>query len=277
MDKEKLKNLLRKYNLKPNFTFGQNFLVDEGALSEIVRAADVSSADSILEIGPGIGNLTVELLKIGAKVFSVEKDQKFLPILRSIKDKYQNFEFAIGDFLDFDLENFNAKRTYKVVANIPYFITGKILRKLFAAWHKPSRVVLLTQKEVAEKITAKAGNMSLVGISVQIFGEPKIIGIVKSESFFPAPKVDSAIIRIETYKKSKYKIEDEQKFFKVVKGCFLGKRKQIHNTLKNNLGLKEEQVSRILKTLDIDLKTRPQELPIEKWVLLYELITKNHN
>lgn len=276
MNQQNLKNLLVKYGLKPNFTFGQNFLVDDVILEDIVDAAELSKNDAVLEIGPGIGNLTKKLCERAGFVLSVEKDPKFFPILKSIKKDNGNFRFEIADILDFDFLDFFSKNPppgingYKVVANIPYYITGKILQMLFAAKNKPESITILTQKEVAQNIVAGPGKLSVLAISVQIFGSPEIIRVVPANSFYPAPKVDSAILKIDLPKKPKFQIEDEKKFFRVVKACFAGKRKQIHNTLMNNLKLDEDQVADVLAALKINPAARPQELTIEEWISLTE-------
>ena len=303
MDVGNLKQLLRSFNLKPNFTYGQNFLIDDSVLQAIVKAADLFADDKVLEIGPGIGNLTRALCERAGFVLSIEKDPKFLPILKSIKKDFpKNFRFEIADALEFDYQKtFLSRHTdgsgftdnygnehpqlsadpdkvrrsgsdYKVVANIPYYITGKIIQILITAKNKPSSIVLLTQKEVAQNIVAKPGDLSVLAISVQLYGEPQIVGIVPAKSFYPAPKVDSAILKIKLYRKSKYKIADEKKFFKIVKACFAGKRKQIHNTLVNNLRLDKKLVAEILSSLKISPAARPQELSIEKWIKLGEKI-----
>lgn len=272
MNLDDLKNLLRRYNLKPNFTYGQNFLVDEIALEDIVDAAEIKPEDCVLEIGPGIGNLTERLLEKAKFVLSVEKDPKFHPLLHALKkDHRENFRFEIADALEYDFQSFFKElgcKSYKVVANIPYFITGKILQMLMTAEFKPSSVIVLTQKEVARNVTAKVGELSILAISIQIFGKPEIVRTVPAQSFYPAPKVDSAVLKINLPDKPLFKIEDEKKFFKVVKACFLGKRKQIHNTLVNNLGLKKEQVTEILASLKINPAARPQELSIQQWLEL---------
>jgi 16S rRNA (adenine1518-N6/adenine1519-N6)-dimethyltransferase len=282
MDIDNLKKLLRSHNLKPNFTYGQNFLIDDFVLQDIVDAAGVTSEDAVLEIGPGIGNLTRLLCERAGFVLSVEKDPKFLPILKAIKKDFpNNFRYEISDALEFDyytqLETWNMKHapssmlhdsSYKVVANIPYYITGKILQMFMTAKNKPSSITILTQKEVARNITAKAGDLSILAISVQLYGEPKIVQTVLAKSFYPAPKVDSAIVKIDLFKKPKYVLRDEKKFFKIIKACFAGKRKQIHNTLVNNLGLPKEKVLGILSSLKIKPEARPQELSIEKWIEL---------
>ena len=164
---------------------------------------------------------------------------------------------------------------YKVVANIPYYITGKILQMLMGAKFKPSVITILTQKEVAHNLAARAGDLGILAISVQLYGEPKYVQTVLAKSFYPAPKVDSAIVKIDLFKKPKYKLADEKNFFKIVKGCFAGKRKQIHNTLVNNLHLSKEQALEILSTLKINPAARPQELSIEQWIALTNAI-KNY-
>jgi 16S rRNA (adenine1518-N6/adenine1519-N6)-dimethyltransferase len=307
---EQLKTLFKRYHFKPNFTYGQNFLIDDIVLDDIITAADLKKEDAVLEIGPGIGNLTEKLLQKTNFVLSIEKDPKFLPVLKSLHKKYRNFQYEIADILEYDFKkalqsipspgvgrvaegrersNHDAdnlslipsphlereKLSYKVVANIPYYITGKILRMLLTVKMKPVSITLLTQKEVAQNIIAKAGDLSILAISVQIFGEPKIVKIVKPESFYPAPKVDSAILHINLYQKPKYKITNEKIFFQVVKACFAGKRKQIHNTLVNNLHLDRNQVIGILSELKINPAARPQELSIQQWINLTQLITNN--
>ena len=276
-----MKKLLKSNNLKPNFTYGQNFLIDDIVLQDIVDAAEITSNDCVLEIGPGIGNLTRLLCERAGFVLSIEKDPKFFPILKSVKKDYpKNFRFEIADALEFDFQGFFTNHcplttnhsSYKVVANIPYYITGKILQMLMTAKFKPSSVVVLTQKEVARNLSAKAGDLGILAISVQLYGEPKLIQGVPAKSFYPAPKVDSAIIKIDLFPEPKYKIAGEQKFFKTLKACFAGKRKQIHNTLVNNLHLDKVLVSGILSELKINPAARPQELSIEQWVELSDKI-----
>jgi len=275
MNVEQLKNLLRTNHIAPNFTYGQNFLIDDIVLQDIVDTAELTSADSVLEIGPGLGALTKRLCQQAHLVLSIDKDPKFLPILKSIKKDHENLRFEIADALEYDFQKFfknNNCLSYKVVANIPYYITGKILQMLLAAEFKPESITLLTQKEVASNVGAKAGDLSILAISVQIFGQPQVIRTVPAESFYPVPKVDSAILKIVPNKKTKYVIADEKKFFRVVKACFAGKRKQIHNTLINNLRVPKEGVEKLLEELQIPFTARPQELSIENWIALAEKI-----
>jgi 16S rRNA (adenine1518-N6/adenine1519-N6)-dimethyltransferase len=225
-----------------------------------------------LEIGPGIGNLTRKLLERGATVLSIEKDPKFFPVLRAIKKDFpKTFRYDIADALEYDFQKYFTElgcEKYSVVANIPYYITGKILQMLMSAKFKPELVTVLTQKEVAQNVIAKPGQLSILAISVQIFGQPRIAKIVPAKSFYPAPKVDSAVLQVKIFTEPKYEIGDEKKFFRVIKGCFTGKRKQIHNTLMNNLKLPKEKVEEILAEIKISPQARPQELSIEDWIRL---------
>ncbi len=299
MDKAQLKKFLQSRGLKPNVTYGQNFLIDDIVLQDIVDAAEVSKQDKVLEIGPGVGTLTELLCARAGFVLSIEKDPQFLPVLYGIKKNFRdNFRYEIADALEFDyikafseevLDETVQKKSgsatrypltasnYKVVANIPYYITGKILQMLLTAKHKPSSITVLTQKEVARNVIAKPGNLSILAISVQLFGEPRLVQIVPAKSFFPAPKVDSAVLQIHLFDKPRYEVGDEKKFFALLRACFSGKRKQIHNTLKNNLHLSTEQVEKVLSEANIKPTARPQELTIENWIALNTLVLKMQN
>ncbi len=273
-----MKNKLRGYGIKPNFTYGQNFLMDEIVLEDMADAAEISKDDAVLEIGPGIGNLTERLCARAKTVLAIDKDPKFLPILHNLKKDNRNLRFEIADALEYNFQDYfisQGFKTYKVVANIPYYITGKILQMLMTAKFKPTSVTVLTQKEVARNLSARPGDLSILAISVQLFGQPKLIQVVPARSFYPAPKVDSAIIKIDLFEKPKYEIGDEKKFFKIIKACFSGKRKQIHNTLVNNLHLEKTEALKLLADLKIKPESRPQELTIEQWVKLNDRINKN--
>lgn len=279
MDQEQLKRLLKNYGLRPNFTYGQNFLIDDIVLQDIADAAELSREDCVLEIGPGIGNLTELLLQRSSLVLSIEKDPKFLPRLKALKKNYKNFRFEIADALEYDFQKFFSDLGcdgYKVVANIPYYITGKILQMLLTAKTKPKAIVLLTQKEVARNAAAKAGGHTVLSLSVQIFGQPEIVRTVSARSFYPAPKVDSSILKIIPYKQPPYDIADEKAFFRIAKSCFAGKRKQIHNTLVSNLKLEKAEVEMLLNETGISPTARPQELEIGQWVKLADKISKQY-
>ncbi len=274
---ETLKNLLKHHKLNPNKTYGQNFLMDETILEDMIDEAKVKAGDMVLEVGPGIGNLTERLLQHGAKVLSIEKDPQFLNVLKSLAKEFNTkeeskFWYEVTDALIFNFSERLKGQPYKVVANIPYYITGKIVQLFLRAAHKPQSMTLLMQKEVAYNICAKPGELNLLAISVQLFANPKVVGVVPGHKFYPAPKVDSAVIHIDIPKKPKFTIPDEKKLFRILRACFSGKRKQLHNTLTNNLGLEKQTVLQVLEDLKIDPMIRPQQLTIDQWLALTEKI-----
>lgn len=270
---ETLKNILSHYGLSPNKTYGQNFLMDEIVLEDMIDTAGVTDKDIVLEVGPGIGNLTERMLKRAEKVYSIEKDPQFLPVMKKLAKEHKNFWYEMGDALTVDFQNLlPSEREYKVVANIPYYITGKIVQLFLRAEKRPTSMTLLMQKEVAENIVAKPGSLNLLAISVQLFADAKITEIVPARKFYPAPKVDSAVINITLHQKPKYKIDDEKKLFRILRACFAGKRKQLHNTLTNNLKLDKTLVHSALEKLGIDSKARPQQLTISQWLELNKLL-----
>jgi 16S rRNA (adenine1518-N6/adenine1519-N6)-dimethyltransferase len=264
---ETLKSILAHYQLSPNKTYGQNFLMDETILEDMIDRAGVNKKDCVLEVGPGIGNLTERLLGRAGDVVSIEKDPQFLNVLKSLKKQHANFEYQLGDILTIDFSKLVDKK-YKVVANIPYYITGKIVQLFLKSDQKPTSLTLLMQKEVAQNIVAKPGRLNLLAISTQLYADAELVTIVPSYKFYPAPKVDSAVVHIELHRKPKYKIDDEKKLFRILKACFAGKRKQLHNTLTNNLKLDKSEVDNLLHQLKIDKAARPQQLTIEQWLEL---------
>jgi 16S rRNA (adenine1518-N6/adenine1519-N6)-dimethyltransferase len=213
-------------------------------------------------------------LEKGEFVLSVEKDQSFLKILQALKKQFKNFRYEIADVLEFDFQKVLKDYEYHVVANIPYYITGKIIQLFLQAGHKPKTLTLLVQKEVAENVIAKPGQLNLLAISVQLYGEAKILMKVPARDFHPSPKVDSAVLQIKILEKPKYEVGDQKMFFKILKACFTGKRKQIHNTLHNNLHLEKSFIENILCELKISTTARPQELTIEQWLGLVKKITE---
>lgn len=269
---ETLKNLLQRYGLSPNKTYGQHFLMDETVLEDMIDTAKVTDKDEVVEVGPGIGNLTERLLARGCKLLSLEKDPQFLRVLKSLQKQHDNFEYELVDVLKYNFTESGLKN-YKVVANIPYYITGKIVQLFLNQTNKPKSLTLLMQKEVAQNIVAKPGQLNLLAISVQLYGEASLITIVPGFKFHPKPKVDSAVIHIELHKKPKYKVADEKKFFRILRACFAGKRKQIHNTLANNLKLEKSLVSELLDKVGIEPEARPQQLTIQQWITLTDQIS----
>ena len=206
-----IKNLCKELDIRPTKSKGQNFLIDGNILNKIVQAADLKKTDTVLEVGPGLGCLTMELAKRAGKVISVELDRKLAAYLREMIQEYNNVEIVEGDILKLGVRG-PANRAgrqgsgtayslfpvgYKIVANLPYNITSRFLRKFLTAENKPSEMVLMIQKEVAQRICAKAGDMSLLAVSVQYYGQPKIVDYVSKNCFWPSPEVDSAILRVK--------------------------------------------------------------------------------
>ncbi len=261
------KNLFKKYGIKPLKKFGQNFLIDKTVLKKTIDAATLSPKDTVLEIGPGLGILTIELAKRVKKVIAVEKDGTLCQVLKDILKDYKNIEIINKDILK--IENCKLKIS-KLVANLPYYIASPVIRKFLEAKHGPELMVLMVQKEVAQRICAKPGKMSILAISVQFYAKAKIISYVSKKSFWPQPKVDSAILWITPRKNTDSYAEkrgiNTKQFFNLVRIGFSSKRKM----LKNNLKIEKS----ILKKLGLNPKTRAESLSVQDWLNLYEEIYK---
>lgn len=256
-------------NIRAKKSLGQNFLSNPVVLDKIIAAAELNKDDIILEIGPGRGDLTEKLSGKAGRVMAIEKDHRIIDGLRD-KFKDTNVEIIEGDILKLGIENLKFKESnYKVIGNIPYYITSNLLRTIFEKWPRPKLILLMVQKEVAQRIVARPPDMNLLALSVQIYSEPKIVSYVSRGSFRPIPKVDSAIIKLIPRERQR-KIGDI--FFKVTKAGFLGKRKQLINNLSKNLGLSKEQASETLRKAGLDEKIRAENLSLEQWGKLSELM-----
>ncbi|MCP6719172.1 MAG: 16S rRNA (adenine(1518)-N(6)/adenine(1519)-N(6))-dimethyltransferase RsmA, partial [Patescibacteria group bacterium] len=230
MNLKDVKNLCKKYGIRPLKRLGQNFLIDEMALEGIIKASNLSKSDIVLEIGPGLGNLTLELAKNVKKVVAIEKDKEMIKILKEVlgDSNIKNVEIIQKDVLKFDPQYKILSAKYKLVANLPYYITSPVIRK-FLELKKPPRLMVLTlQKEVAQRICSKPPKMSILSVSVQFYAQPEIISFISKESFWPQPKVDSAIIKIVPHKiKVPWSPEIRDQFFRIVKAGFSQPRKQL--------------------------------------------------
>ena len=251
-------------------SLGQHFLRSERALSSIIEAGNITPGETVLEIGPGTGALTEKLLDAGAKVIAVEKDDE---LFAALSKKYPGLELVHGDILNFQTSQLG---TYKLIANIPYNITGAILEKFLSAEHQPELMVLLVQKEVAKRIVArdgKDGKESILSLSVKAYGKPRYVETVKAGSFAPAPAVDSAIIAIENISKSFFTNFSEKDFFKLLHAGFQAKRKK----LSSNLGVvfAKERVKEAFRKLNLDENVRAEDLPVNKWGELVALLLEN--
>ena len=273
-DPQQLASLLKKFGFHTQKNLGQNFLICEKTLTNIIDAAEIDKEDEVIEIGPGPGALTQEILTSPAKKIEVlEVDKKIIPVLEHVLKSYQASQSDDGMSKEIlrqaqddrvcihnisALEFFPQKENYLLIANIPYYLTSPILRHYLAGEKKPKRVVLLVQKEVAEKICCKDSDQSILSLQVALYGKAEIVSIVKKDKFFPAPKVDSAIIRIDMYEKCLIPENQLKNFWKITKHAFAQKRKKIGNTLGKSFQIDFESAN-------IDPDRRPQTLSIKEW------------
>jgi 16S rRNA (adenine1518-N6/adenine1519-N6)-dimethyltransferase len=263
--------LLKRYGLRPHKGLGQNFLQDPLALEKIVSAAEIRPADTVLEIGPGLGSLT-RYLAISAKtVVAVELDPDLLQPLKAVLAPYQNVRLIHGDILKLSPKDLINEKDYFVVANIPYYITSAVIRHLLENEPKPRRIVLTIQKEVAQRICAAPGDMSLLALSVQVYGKPSIAAHIPAGAFFPAPKVDSAVLCVDIYPSPLIKTELMDTFFKLIKAGFSQKRKTLRNSLSSGLHISPTDAAELLTRANVDPQRRAETMSIDEWRTLSEL------
>jgi len=263
--------LLKRYDLRAHKGLGQNFLQDPLALEKIISASEIQPMDSVLEIGPGLGSLTRYLAISAKEVVAVELDKNLLPPLKAILSPYQNIRLIHGDILKLSPKDLNLENDYIVVANIPYYITSAVIRHLLESELKPRRIVLTVQKEVAQRICAEPGDMSLLALSVQIYGKPRVAANISANAFFPAPKVDSAVLIVDIYSSPRIREELLNTFFKLIKAGFSQKRKTLRNSLSSGLHISPTDAADLLTRVNIDPQRRAETLSIEEWEKLSEI------
>jgi len=291
-----LKTLCEKYHLSPSKKYGQNYLISERPIEEMLRAGELGAEDTVVEVGPGFGVLTFGILEKAKKLYAFEIEKKLEGYWEENIEKHKNLEIIWGNAVHHLEERTKDLGEYKFLANLPYQITSHILRTILELSNKPERIIVMVQKEVAERICAKKGDMSLLAVSVQYYGTASIVTKVKAGSFWPAPKVDSAVLMIvpstpstssgaslqnnssgaslqnnssgaslqNSLGSSLQKVEDE-KFFGIVKAAFAQKRKQIVKPLAKHLGVKEDLVRKMLNELFGNDKLRAEDLGVEDW------------
>lgn len=260
--------LLKRHGLRADKKLGQNFLQDPIALEEIVRAADIQPDDTVLEIGPGLGSLTRYLAAAAREVVAVELDQDLIPPLETVIAPYENIRLIHGDILKLSPDDLIGKSGYLVVANIPYYITSAVIRHLLENEPKPRRIVLTVQKEVAERICAAPGDMSLLALSVQVYGEPRIVKRIPAGAFYPPPKVDSAVLCVDIHPSPRIDSEQLDTFFRLIKAGFSQKRKTLRNSLSSGLHIPPAAAQELLKNAGIDPMRRAETLSLEEWSVL---------
>lgn len=264
--KGNVKNILKKYQIRPSKRLGQNFLIDKGVIKKIIKAADLSSEDIVLEIGPGLGVLTQELAKKAKRVIAIEKDPRMVEILKERLKDFSNIEIIQGDILKIFNSQFSIFN-YKIVGNLPFYLTSPAIRLFLESVEvKPQQMVLVVQKEVGQRICTRPPKMSILAVSVQIYAKPEIISYLSKKSFWPQPKVDSAIIKLKV-KKEKLKI-DRELFFRIVKTGFSQPRKQLINNLSKGLVRERVKVKNWLLKNNIQPTQRAETLEVEDWLNL---------
>lgn len=302
---EEIKKIFKTEDLKILKNLGQNFLIDKTVLDKIIGASDLDKNDVIIEIGPGLGTLTQELSTKCRKVIAIEKDKKMAEMLDSrmwyvesrmldktkiiqnsklVLERHRGFQIPNSIIINDDILKINLSELlkkyapggkYKLVSNIPYYITSPIIKLFLEAEIKPELIVLLAQKEVAERICAKPGKLSILALSVQIYGEPEIVGYVDKSAFYPEPKVDSAILKIKNIKKGapdRAHKEDRKNLFRIIKIGFSSKRKKLANNLSAGLNINKQESEKILSKANINPNARAQELRLEDWKKLEEIV-----
>lgn len=277
---QQARTLLAQQGLRPRKRLGQNFLIDKGVLRASVEAGELVANDVVVEVGPGLGFLTRELASRAGRVVAVELDSQMGAILKRTLAEYANVTVVQGDILALAPRDLLAPAAdapvpaYKVIANLPYYITSPVLRHFLEAEAKPRLMVVMVQKEVAERLAAGPPDMSLLSIGVQIYGRPRIVRLVSAGAFYPPPAVGSAIVRIDVYDRPAVDVDDVDHFFKLVAAGFSQPRKQLHNTLAQRLWFPPGGAKVLLERAGIDPRRRPATLSLAEWERLYHEWTR---
>ncbi len=270
--------IMDKYHISANKNLGQNFLIDDETVLGIVNVANISKDDLVIEIGPGLGTLTKELLERAGQVTCIELDKRMIEILQDRFSMYNNFELINSDVLKVDLKEIIKKSNLantKIVANLPYYITTPIIMKLLEERLEIQTITVMIQKEVADRLITKpgTGDTGAITYAINYYSEPKRVLEVPNTAFIPEPKVNSSVIQLQILKEPKVKVEDEAKLFDLIKTAFMQKRKTLVNGLANSnkYGTKE-QIEQALTNLNIDLKIRPEKLALEQFAELSKVL-----
>jgi 16S rRNA (adenine1518-N6/adenine1519-N6)-dimethyltransferase len=266
------RGVIRRYGLRPDKRLGQNFLVGTSALQKIIAATGITPGETVLEVGPGLGALTCELAKIAGLVIAVELDERLISPLEDILAPYTNVQLIEGDILRMEIAQLIDAPTYLVVANIPYYITSALIRHLLEASHQPARMILTVQREVSQRICAETGRMNLLALSVQVYGKPVVVTRIPAGAFYPAPQVDSAVVRIDLYPTSVIPTPYLDTFFRLAKAGFSQKRKTLRNALAGGMHWSKPQAYEILQSAEIDPKRRAETLSLNDWERLARVV-----
>jgi len=267
-----VKALLRRFDLQPSRGLGQHFLVDGRVLARMVAAAELGPEDLVLEVGAGLGHLTRALAEAAGEVVAVEVDRRLVAALEEVLASVPNVRLVVGDILGFDPAELVGERPYKVVANLPYNITSAVLRHLLEARLPPRCMVVTVQREVAERIVAREGRMSLLAVGVHFYGRPRLLFRIRPGAFYPPPEVESAAVRIDRHPRPPVQVDDVERFFEVVRAGFSQPRKQLRNSLAAGLRLEPSFVAGALREAGLDPRLRAERLGLEDWVRVMQVL-----
>ena len=270
-----VRGVLRRFSLHPKKSLGQNFLMDEAALARVAAAAGLAGEDTVLEIGAGLGSLTRHLAAAARRVVAVELDENLRPALEFVLKPWANVEIHYGDILRLPASGLQLPAAYKVAGNIPYYITSAVIRHLLEADSKPALIVLTMQREVAERLCARPGDMNLLAVSAQFYGVPRVLAHIPAGAFYPRPEVESAVVRLEVLPQPAVAVADVDQFFRVVKAGFSQKRKQLRNSISAGLQLAPARVEALLAQAGIDPQRRAETLALQEWGALAEAVGKS--
>jgi 16S rRNA (adenine1518-N6/adenine1519-N6)-dimethyltransferase len=275
LDKPALLRRLRQLDLRPVKALGQNFLIEPNVLQTTIDAAELERSDRIIEVGPGPGVLTAALLAVAGHVTAVEVDRNMVDLLKPLKASCARLSVVQGNILTLDLALLTRGEPYKVVANLPYYITSLALRYFLESTHKPSMMVVMVQREVALRICARPNDMSILAVSVQAFAAPEIMAFVPPDAFFPAPKVASAVLRLRVLSNPRIPPERQRRFFRLVRAGFHDKRKQLHNAFARNLGTNQRTIEDVLSEARVAGDRRAETLSLDEWLALTESLERH--
>lgn len=266
------RSLLKKNRIKPTKSMGQNFLTETAVVEEIVEMAEIGSDDLVIEIGPGMGILSREIISSGAELIAVELDRELAALLRQDLAGQDSFSLIEQDARYLDTAEITGNRPYQVVANLPYSVATVIMRNLMESSHPPTRMTVMVQREVAERMTAEPGSMSLLGLATALYADANIVMIVPPEVFLPPPKVESAVVRMDTRSDLRGTQATRDRMFELATMAFQRKRKTLSNGLSMGLDRPKSELDEILSGLDIDPMRRPQTLDVDEWLRIAEAL-----
>lgn len=269
MTSQEIQRALRKIGLRPQAAAGQNFLLDETVVERMIQAADIQAGDKVLEIGPGLGILTEGLLQAGAEVVAVELDQRLAEYARQKFADFPGFQLVHGDIFKVRLPDIFEDGDYKLVANLPYSSTSLIFRNFLTLPPRPSSLTVMVQRDVAERIAAAPGALSILAVMVQYYGHVNIVCEVPAESFYPTPRIESSVLQVDQLQPVR---PTDKKLFHVIRAGFSARRKQVQNSLAGTLHRPTPEVAAALASIGVEPTIRAQEIPVGTWPKISQVL-----